>query len=684
MINSFFQEVSDAADPIDLYAIIIGIANYPEINNDQKYSDTDAFFLENKLLNEYLCDPEKITFLHNDFATKEAILETLDNMSSQIDENDRFLFYYSGRGMVDDPWSENLSVNIETPHNYNDNSHLYWHINHTGADGIRVHYSQFVTEQNFDFVQMGNLSEVKTTNYQEFYTGTYTMIFGQGTYPGDNLTIHFHSDNQNSGYGFQIDKYQILNESSTSQGICPYGYFENHSLFINETLLDEKLDAIACDTQYLIFDSSFSGGMIPTLEDSNRLILTATNATEFNIENEDMLAGSLTGYFRQYMNNLGSADMDGNNATSQEEIFNKTISDAHDKSVEIGFEINPQLSDPHVNESYMYPSFTWEYEIVGNELIYNISTDGIHRIGDLNIILFTELDNSFENYSLSLLPDSSYGLYSGSIDHAKSIDSSGVLLHILNQENSSIHLERDDLHDFDNDTLTDIIEFTHSMNPKNNDTDSDALEDPDEFAEGTDPLDNDTDNDSLPDGYEILHSFNPLNRFDNYSDPDTDQLLTIWEYHNATDPRNPDSDSDGMWDAWEIQYGFLPLDDSDNLTDSDDDLLLNLYEFLNNTNPLLNDTDNDFLSDYWELRNSTNPLIDDTDGDLLLDGEEIYQYFTNATLPDSDYDELTDYIEVMESNTDPNDEDSDDDTLSDYFEYEIFQSDPLNPDSDGE
>ncbi|TFG17819.1 MAG: hypothetical protein EU530_10105 [Promethearchaeota archaeon] len=682
--KTLFPQSSDSVNKTELYAVIIGIADYLGINNDQKYSDTDAYFLENKLLNEYLCDPDKITFLHNDLATNEAIFQALDDVSSSIDGNDRFLFYYSGRGLVDDPWSENFSVNIETPHNYEDDSHLYWHINHTGAAGIRVHYSQFVTEESIDFVQLGNISEVISSNNQEFYSGTYTTDIWSGYIPGDNLTVYFHSDSQNNEYGFQIDKYQILNESSLSQGICPYGYFENHSLFINETTLGDKLDSIVCDQQYIILDSSFSGGMIPTLESSNRIILTATDENEFNIENNDALAGCLTGYFRQFMNNLESADIDGDDATSIEEIFNSTTGETHSKSIDIGFEINPQISDPDINYTYLYPSFTWNYSITGTSIMYEVHLDGIHFVSDINVVLFTEIDNSFQNYSLSIHPESGYGNYSGTIDHLKSINSSGILINIKTWDNSTIFLNRDDAHDSDVDTLTDIFEYTQSTNPLSNDTDLDELEDPDEFALGTNPLDNDTDNDSLPDGYEVIHSFNPHYRYDNTSDPDGDDLLTIWEYYNATDPNNPDSDYDRMEDGWEVEYGLLPLDDTDNVTDADLDLLWNVYEFHNNTNPQLNDTDWDGLTDYWEILNGTNPNLNDTDKDELLDGEEIFIYFTNASLDDSDSDDLNDYIEVMESFTDPLNNDTDRDGLTDYLEYKIFESDPLNPDSDGD
>jgi hypothetical protein len=179
-INVRVPETSTFDDGTDLYAVIIGIADYPGLNNDQQFSNMDAYFLENQLLNEYHCDPNKVFFLHNNFATKNDIIGALDNVSSSIDANDKFLFYYSGKGMIDDPWSENFSINIETSHNYEDNSHLYWYINHTNVTGIRVHYSQFITEENVDFVQMGNISEVITSNYQEYYSGGMGGIGGMG------------------------------------------------------------------------------------------------------------------------------------------------------------------------------------------------------------------------------------------------------------------------------------------------------------------------------------------------------------------------------------------------------------------------------------------------------------------------------------------------------------------------
>ncbi len=77
--------------------------------------------------------------------------------------------------------------------------------------------------------------------------------------------------------------------------------------------------------------------------------------------------------------------------------------------------------------------------------------------------------------------------------------------------------------DFDEDSLTNLEEYTLSTNPWNDDSDGDELKDGEEInTYGTDPLKKDTDDDGLEDNDEI---------------------------HFVTDPTNPDTDGNGILDG---------------------------------------------------------------------------------------------------------------------------------------
>ncbi|MGJ8725027.1 MAG: sulfatase-like hydrolase/transferase [Roseibacillus sp.] len=71
-------------------------------------------------------------------------------------------------------------------------------------------------------------------------------------------------------------------------------------------------------------------------------------------------------------------------------------------------------------------------------------------------------------------------------------------------------LSRDGDEDFDDDGLTDLLEFQNNTQPKNPDSDNDLLTDGEEInLYQTDPLDSDSDDDSNPDGFEIAKATDP-------------------------------------------------------------------------------------------------------------------------------------------------------------------------------
>ena len=88
-------------EDINIYAVIIGISDYPRTSIDLIFSDDDA----NRLYN-HLRSPEggalrksQIRKLTNQEATKQNILAACKEMFLKADENDLVIFYYSGHGL---------------------------------------------------------------------------------------------------------------------------------------------------------------------------------------------------------------------------------------------------------------------------------------------------------------------------------------------------------------------------------------------------------------------------------------------------------------------------------------------------------------------------------------------------------------------------------------------------------
>ncbi|UJG44068.1 MAG: right-handed parallel beta-helix repeat-containing protein [Candidatus Heimdallarchaeum endolithica] len=228
---------------------------------------------------------------------------------------------------------------------------------------------------------------------------------------------------------------------------------------------------------------------------------------------------------------------------------------------------------------------------------------------------------------------------------------------------------------FDNDTdrdgLIDGDEVNiYSTDPLNSDTDGDGMSDGWEVENNLDPLADDAsldpDNDSLTNLEEYTNDTDPLD-----PDNDGDGLIDGDEVNiYSTDPLNSDTDGDGMSDGWEVENNLDPLADDASL-DPDNDSLTNLEEYTNDTDPLDPDNDGDGLIDGDEVNiYSTDPLDPDTDGDGLIDGDEVNIYSTDPLDPDTDGDGLIDSDEVNIYLTDPLDSDTDKDGRSDGWEIE--------------
>lgn len=101
----------------DAFAIIIGIEDYPGSVYDLNYCYDDANSIRNKLTNDFNFKPPNIIFLTDSQATKTAIIDAFNDLSSIIKKDDIFLFYFSGHGGYNLPSEEFMCPYDSIPSN---------------------------------------------------------------------------------------------------------------------------------------------------------------------------------------------------------------------------------------------------------------------------------------------------------------------------------------------------------------------------------------------------------------------------------------------------------------------------------------------------------------------------------------------------------------------------------------
>jgi len=664
----------------EAYAIIIGISNYPGSTSDLNYCDDDALAVYDMLISDYNFRPENIIYLQDSTASKADIDNAFDTITSALEPDDIFFFYYSGHG-GHGTYSTQGSWNVETLHPYwNNDDHIWSTPSVPGAMYMRIHFERFQTENYYDYALGGSVS-VAQGYYHEEFTGDLGYNFWSSYIPVSRYYLRFISDSSTTAWGFEIDKYEAILEDGTHY-LCSYDSIpSNPSAYYMDTLIDSKLDQIICGEKYVIVDACNSGGLIPEVQGIGRYIMTACLNTEESLETPLLEHGIFTNFLLEADKNANDQNSDG--VISMEECYDYVYSHTLSYSSSFGSEYthHPQEYDGISGEAVLKPAIgSVEINAINNTLDYSFYLYGHGNIKTLNLTyctlepsvnLVTE-DIRFQNIDEL----SGFGFYSGTIKEFDGVTMGGIKLLVIIEGNQEITIEIF-FGDFDGDGLTDIYEILHSggLDPSTNDTDADGLNDYDEYYGDTDPINSDTDYDGLLDGEEVLvYLTNPLT-----NDTDSDNLSDYDEIHiYLTNPLIDDTDSDNLLDYDEIHiYLTNPImndTDSDNINDYDEVIL-----YL--SNPLSNDTDSDNLNDYDEIFNYlTNPLSNDTDSDNLNDYDEIFIYFTDPLNSDTDLDGLTDYEEIIIYGTNSTNSDTDSDTIPDGWEV-LFSLDPFTNDT---
>ena len=647
------------------YAIVIGISNYPGSSYDLRYCDDDADEVYNMLINDYNFLPENIILLKDGSATKSGIDSAFATINSKINPNDIFYFYYSGHGGSELVTSSPSTLYIQSPHLYPNNYDRTWWISSTNAAYMRVHFETLSLESNWDYLYLGD-AEIDDFYYQAL-TGYGTNFWSEWipVLNDNKLYINLMTDSSVTDWGFRIDQIQVMRYSDPHY-LNPYDSIpSSSSKNYLDSLLDSKLDSLNCKNIYTIIDACNSGGLIPEVQDTGRLIITACKGGQTSYEDPDLQNGVFTYYLLNSLDNANDQNSDG--VISLEESFSYISSGtmSYSASYGPGYQYHPQISDGIAGQAVLYPSIGSVYtNPVDNKLYYSFYMYGHGTLKTLNLTvcsLSPTITYTTEEIKHQYISPTGFGYYEGVIELEEGYIAGGIR---LLAEVEGYGLVKIDLRygDSDGDGLTDFFEILdgNGLNPSSNDTDGDGLLDGEEINNfNTDPLNPDSDSDGLLDGDEVnIHGSNPL-------------LV--------------DSDADGLNDYDEVflyfTYPMLPDSDADGLNDYDE-------IFIYFTDPRNLDTDSDLVNDWSEINvYFTDPLNSDTDSDGLLDGEEVYLHFTNPILEDTDSDGVNDYEEVNVYSTDPLNNDSDSDTMPDGWEIfnllnPLLNDTALDPDND--
>lgn len=197
------------ASHIDLYDFAYNIANssvpsyLKTAANDVKSSVTNA--VEATHNSSSYSDAYGIAIYHPASASDyDSRYNNLAITSTKWDE------YLKGESGGSGSWTE-VSYSVSSPHNYTNNYEHTWTITHSGATKMKVYFSSFNTETNYDFVYIYDGSNNQIARYD----GN-KGAFWSAEVPGDVVKVKLVTDYSVTRYGFDISKYSWYDGTVTS------------------------------------------------------------------------------------------------------------------------------------------------------------------------------------------------------------------------------------------------------------------------------------------------------------------------------------------------------------------------------------------------------------------------------------------------------------------------------------
>nr|MDO8088391.1 caspase family protein [Candidatus Sigynarchaeum springense] len=560
---------SQASTFSDVYAVVVGISNYPGTSNDLQYGDDDAMDMSTMLQTRFNVPSTRITLLQDSSATPEAIEAAIAEFASIMDGDDYLFFSYSGHGdysvssgVLNIPW--NVAYNY-----YSNNDDYTVHYSHPGAELMRVHFTRVDVEKNYDHVYVGDYHDFEY--YYDDFSGSYTNVWSSWV-ATDDIYVELVSDSSNTGWGFAVDAVQVGSFSSPYY-INPY---EQDLAGITDQELDAILDAVPGKV-VSILDSCFSGGMAGGIAATGRYTMAACTYKESSVEDDSCRNGVFTHEFINAWNSATDSNLDG--AVSFEESFPIAYAGTVSRSSSLGATHHPVEVDNIADEVIFYPNA--ELGTVSENGSHGLSFNFIHSGIGLADLIVAYYDAGAHTYRVNhrgtgLIGHDGVQSLQVSAPVSFTVNGYSIVLKAdyygVSETRSSFRQDASTFNSFtdsDGDGYDDLYEFQHAMNPWSIDTDGDGIPDAQEISLGLSPIVNDvardSDGDFIPNLWEIQHGLDPA-ALNLYSDQDGDGLMDWQEFRYGADPLNADTDGDGLTDGLEFKLGFDLLD-----PDMDDD-----------------------------------------------------------------------------------------------------------------
>ncbi|MBN2154338.1 MAG: caspase family protein [Candidatus Lokiarchaeota archaeon] len=573
----------------DVYAIIVGISDYPGVVNDLQYCDDDARDVADLVENVFHVPSTHFIVLQDSQATTAAISRALTDFGAAMDDDDYLFFSYSGHGSHSVSPGDVYTWSIASPHPYANNSDQFWSYSHPGAELMRVHFTRIDVEASYDAVLIGD--DHNRSVPLDYFSGSYTNVWSTWI-PTDSIFVELASDSTITDWGFQVDRVQTATFSA------PFYIYPHDPLLsgITGSQLSTLFDKIP-GRVVAVLDSCFSGGIASAIAAEGRYAVAASSHKEISLEDPSTQNGAFTYQFLRSWTR--SPDVDDDGAVSFEEVFPYTYANTVSNTTAIGQAHHPVEVDGIAGDVVFEPNVKLHgvLESPGHDLAVNFTQNGI-GCADLVIAYYDAANviyhRAYQNTSMIGHP----GLNSINVTApASGLVINGYALalngysHMANESARSFRQDPGTFTtaDADGDGLSDVYEFEHALNPWSGDTDGDGIPDAQEITYGTSPLvedlGRDYDGDFIPNGWEISHGLQPAVP-SLTSDQDGDGFPDWQEFKYGADPLKKDTDGDGLSDFQEftMDFDFLDWDmDGDSFSDG-----VEYYLGANPTNP--NDT----------------------------------------------------------------------------------------------
>ena len=564
--NSAYEDIQTR----DCYTILCGLTA------TRPYAANDVIDMNDLLTNRFSFPEEKIHSLVDENLTFSNLNDSIASFTDLSDTADYVMIYYSGSSKPT-VQIHSEGIDIQSPHDYDNNQFLQYTCSRAGAIAMRIHFDRIDVQAIWDNLYVG--SSHFMANNTNSYSGSYTDVWSDW-FTTDSLEIQLLSDGMDTDWGFHADmvEYKTVEDSELM-------------LFNGDSVSGSELNSMLSEVRARmigILDTSFSRHVTDSLTVSDLYIMTSTQADEYALDDSSVQNGCFTSQFLHAWD--VAPDTNGDGVIALEELYT-TVQDATlTISTTLGF---PQHTYEKLDSDQPHFVFGVQASILGISFLTDSTGYCViqvrYRIRGLGSYRTRLVAYSAQNHYPGV--QNGYkvlraGVYTASRYDKIQTANGGIFAgnpltwgapdnNFMADLYFSLECEYNGIRRWEN------MSVRHSLfddYDPNADEDEDGLSEENERSWGTSFRDSDTDNDGLKDGWEDQFGYDPrLNQGENSADPDEDGANNIIEQDHGTSPFNNDTDHDSMDDLWEILHELNATDPMDNLTDYDGDGLSNFF-----------------------------------------------------------------------------------------------------------